>query len=132
MNLILFVVAGTILGYTIPVLTSLFFSLAMGRVAPRFLAQGGRLQPAFVAIHGLVWTLASLIAGYLVASIMPDLRWIPCLGAAALLIAGLMANADEMKKQQDPLRIGGMILGTVAGFAVGLILFVRMAKSVPS
>jgi hypothetical protein len=94
------------------------------------LAQGGRLQPGFLVMHGLVWTVASLAAGYVVASIVPDLRWVSCIGAAALLIAGLIANGDEMKKQQSLVRIGTMVLGTAAGFAGGLAIFVRMAKSV--
>jgi hypothetical protein len=130
MNLFLFVVLGMILGYAIPVLASLFFSLAVGRMAPLFLAQGGRLQAGFLVMHWLVWTMASLAAGYLVASVVPDLRWVSCIGAAALLIAGLIANVGEMKKQQSPLRIGGMVLGTVLGFAGGLAIFLRMAKSV--
>ena len=125
MTLILLLTIGTLLGYAIPVLASLLFSLATGRMAPRVLAQGGRIQPEFLMMHGVVWTLASLAAGYLVASIVPGLRWIPCLGAAALLIAALIANVGEMKKMQGSLRIGGMVLGTMIGFAGGLWLFIR-------
>jgi len=126
MRLILLVIGGVLLGYAIPVLTSLIFTLAVGRIAPRALAKDGRLEPGFLILHGLVWTLASAVAGYGVSLMLPQFRVAACTGAALILIVALILNAGEMKKKQGAWRLGGMVLGTAAGFAGGLVVFLAV------
>lgn len=125
MTLFLLVVAGALAGYLIPVLVSLFFSMLMGRMAPRVLSQGGRIKAGFLVMHGVVWTVASVGAGYSIGWIAPDFRWASCMAAAMLLVGGLLANVGEMKKQQGIARIGGMVLGTLVGLAGGLVIFLK-------
>ena len=125
MALIFLTFAGVLAGYAIPVLASLAFSLAMGKLAPRFLAQGGRIKPGFVVAHGLVWLLACVVSAFVICKVVPSLRPLACLIEAAVLTFALVANLDAMKKKQTTLQIGGMVAGTVVGLAGGLLLYLR-------
>jgi hypothetical protein len=132
MNLFLSVTGALILGYLIPVLASLFFSLFLGGSAPRMLHQNGRIQLGFMWMHGAVWLLASAVSGYEMARMVPDvrLRMLTCGVGGVILIIALLGNMDEMKKRQSPMQIGGMILATIGGIAAGLEIYLKMTKTV--
>jgi len=130
MPFFLSLVFALILGYLIPVLASLFFSLLVGRVAPAQLAQGGRIKTGFVVVHGLVWALACLVSGYEIANAIPTFRGVTCVIVAVLLIGALLSNVEEMKKRQSFLQIGGMIVATMLGITAGLEIFLKTLKSV--
>lgn len=130
MTLILLILAGILLGYLIPVLASLFFTLSVGRVAPRMLSAGGRIKPGFVVMHGILWAVAAAGAGYVIGMIVPTYGWLACGVAGLLLIGALVSNVGEMKKQQSPVQIGGMVLATAAGLACGLAIYLKTAVPV--
>ena len=125
----LLVALSLIPGYLIPVLASLFFSLLMGRMAPEKLHSHGRIKTGFVVSHTVVWGLASVGSGYVIAAVCPEFKILACLLGAMLLIGALFSNVTLMKKKQSTAQFGGMVVATVLGIAAGLTVFLKTAPT---
>lgn len=125
MTVFLFMFIGLAIGYTIPVSSALLFSMAAGALAPKQVAQDGCMRPGFLVAYTSLWTLASMLAGFVTASIASVLPWAACAAVAVLLLIVLWSNRDEMKRRQPLLQMIGMSLGTISGIFVGYQIFVR-------
>jgi hypothetical protein len=125
MNPFVMLPVAVLVGYAIPVVLTLVFSLMAGRLAPAAIAHGGRIRGGFVVAFAFVWTLAAVAAGYAASYLSPEFSFIACGLVAVSLITTLWSNFDEMKKRQSLLRMAGMTLGTLAGTALGFLLFRR-------
>jgi hypothetical protein len=125
MTLFLFVFLGLAIGYAIPVGSALLFSMAAGAFAPRQVAHHGCIRPRYLVAYTLLWTLASILAGFVTAAVAGMLPWAACAGLAILLLVVLWSNVEEMKKRQPLMQIIGMSLATVVGVLLGYEIFLR-------
>ena len=101
LGILIVVSVGVALGYCLMLVLSLMATMAIASAARGFVVKDHCLRPAYKLAMALFWTVATVLAGFVVAAVAGAgmVAWLSGAGLAALLIAVLWSNTWEARQR---------------------------------
>jgi hypothetical protein len=125
------IAAALALGYAVAVGLSMAATFGITAASPAFVAREHRMRPAYKLVQELLWLVCAAAGGFVTAAVSgAAMPWLSGTLLAGIMIMVLWTNTWEMR-QRGPVHQGLMSVVSVAGVAVGYILWMWIAPAPP-